>query len=96
MAQFLSELFASWGLSPSVFNVVWALLKALLVVGFMAVNALLLVWLERKVSGHIQQRPGPNRLGPIGLFQTFADAIKLISKEDVIPAAADRDRKSVV
>jgi len=55
-----------------------------------AVAALFLILLERKVAGWIQQRPGPNRLGPHGWFQTLADAIKLIGKEDVTPAGADR------
>lgn len=90
MAQSLSDLFVSWGFPPAVFNTAWALVKALLVLGFILLNALFLIWLERKVSGHIQQRPGPNRLGPFGLVQTFADALKLLFKEDVIPAAADR------
>lgn len=90
MEQFLSELLTSWGWSSGAINVVWALIKGLLVLGFILLNALFLIWLERKVSGHIQQRPGPNRLGPIGLFQTLADALKLLAKEDVIPAAADR------
>lgn len=90
MAQSLNDLLTSWGISGGAVNVVWALLKALLVLGFILLNALFLIWLERKVSGHIQQRPGPNRLGPFGLVQTFADALKLLFKEDVIPAAADR------
>lgn len=78
------------GLPVWVFNLIAALIKALIFALYVAVNALFLVWLERKVSGRIQRRPGPNRLGPFGLIQTFADAIKLISKEDVVPRGVDR------
>ncbi|MBO8141546.1 MAG: NADH-quinone oxidoreductase subunit NuoH [Firmicutes bacterium] len=66
------------------------LIKGVLVVAFLAVNALLLIYLERKVSGYIQNRLGPTRTGPKGLLQTLADAVKLLSKEDVIPSGADR------
>lgn len=52
--------------------------------------ALILILLERKIAGWISQRPGPNRLGPRGWFQTIADALKLIGKEDVTPAGADK------
>lgn len=90
MELFLSDLFASWGLAPWLFNITWALTKGLMVLGFVLINALAMIWLERKVSGHIQARMGPNRVGPKGLLQTFADALKLISKEDIIPSAADR------
>ena len=48
------------------------------------------IWAERKVSGHMQSRIGPNRVGPYGLFQSVADGIKLILKEDLIPCNADR------
>lgn len=51
--------------------------------------AMIAIWAERKVAGHIQSRPGPNRVGPIGLYQSLADGIKLILKEDLIPADAD-------
>ncbi|MEK7468345.1 MAG: NADH-quinone oxidoreductase subunit NuoH [Planctomycetota bacterium] len=50
----------------------------------------LLVWAERRISALIQDRVGPNRVGPFGLFQPLADAIKLLFKEDVIPDGADR------
>lgn len=54
-----------------------------------AVAALFGVWWERKVSGRIQMRFGPQQAGPAGLLQTLADTIKLVLKEDVTPSAAD-------
>src|SRR5215212_1554577 len=56
---------------------------ALVVVAF-------LVYFERKVAAHMQARQGPNRAGPIGLFQSFADLIKMLKKEDTTPAGADK------
>lgn len=48
------------------------------------------IWLERKVAGRIQDRLGPNRTGPFGLFQSFADLGKLLTKEDITPDGADK------
>ena len=45
------------------------------------------IWWERKVAGHMQSRPGPNRVGPMGMLQSLADGIKLMLKEDLRPAA---------
>jgi NADH-quinone oxidoreductase subunit H len=62
----------------------------ILVLAFSQVNALFLVWLERKVAGHIQVRPGPKEVGPFGILQTLADGVKLVGKELITPKYVDR------
>jgi NADH-quinone oxidoreductase subunit H len=57
---------------------------------FISVNALFLVWMERKVSARMQLRRGPLHVGPMGLLQTLADALKLLSKELVHPNQSDK------
>jgi NADH-quinone oxidoreductase subunit H len=49
-----------------------------------------LVWVERRVAALIQDRPGPNRVGPFGLMQSPADILKLFMKEDIVPASSDK------
>ncbi len=65
-------------------------IKALLVFIFCVVLTLMSVWGERRIVGRMQERPGPNRVGPFGLIQALADGVKLALKEDLIPAAADK------
>ncbi len=67
-----------------------ALIGSAVLVGAISVIVMLLVWMERKIIARMQDRLGPNRVGPFGLLQSVADAVKLLSKEDVIPARVDR------
>src|SRR3990172_8508130 len=68
-----------------------ALVHVFLIVNLVAVSALIFIWLERKVSGRIQDRLGPTRVGgKFGWLQTLADAVKLVTKEDLRPEGADR------
>lgn len=66
------------------------LLGVVIVMSFPLVVVILLIWVERKFAARIQDRIGPNRVGPWGLLQNVADAVKLITKEDITPAGADR------
>ena len=69
---------------------IWSIaLVALVFLPAIAMVAMFSIWWERKVAGHIQSRIGPNRVGPIGLLQSLADGLKLLLKEDLIPAGAD-------
>lgn len=77
-------------LPHSVAIVVAAVVAALLVFGFIGVAAFLFIWGERKVSGRIQDRLGPTRVGKFGLLQSLADGIKLVTKEDFVPAGSDK------
>ncbi len=67
-----------------------ALLGVLPLVGLFAGCFALATWAERKVLARIQNRIGPNRVGPVGLFQPVADGLKMLGKEDIVPEAADR------
>ena len=64
-------------------------LAAVSVMAFVGVNGLVLVYLERKLAGHIQRRPGPYEVGWHGLLQPFADAGKLVGKQLLMPDGAD-------
>ncbi len=76
--------------SPTLLSILVMVAGGVLIATVLAINALVLVYLERKVSAWMQDRLGPMEVGPRGLLQTLADAIKLLQKEDIVPAAADK------
>jgi NADH-quinone oxidoreductase subunit H len=73
-------------------QLIWwlVLLKVAIVFLFLLLVTMFMIWLERRVVGRMQNRPGPNRAGPFGLLQPVADAIKLALKEDIVPRTADK------
>jgi NADH-quinone oxidoreductase subunit H len=83
--ELLKSLMPVW-LADLLMAVIGAGLLATLVSGVV----IILVWMERKIIARMQDRYGPNRVGPFGLLQTVADAIKLLSKEDIVPVRVDK------
>ena len=91
--DFCLTLFQNFGFGD---NAEWlSYLTAGVIISFIVINLMILstafyTWFERRVLGRFQVRRGPNRNGPFGIFQPFADVVKLIMKEDTIPTEADR------
>ncbi len=63
---------------------------AVIILAFVLITAIIFLWLERRGIGRLQVRLGPNRVGPFGLLQPVADVLKLLTKEDIVPAKGDK------
>ena len=85
----ITEWVDSWG-PEWLASAVSGTIGALAILAVVGPTLLILIWTERKVIARIQVRYGPNRVGPRGLLQPVADAIKLILKEELVPRAADK------
>jgi NADH-quinone oxidoreductase subunit H len=88
--DFLADRFGQSALLEPLFTVFSYLVPCFAVLGMVSTIGGLLTYFERKVSADIQNRIGPNRVGPYGIFQFVVDGIKLFMKEDIIPDAADK------
>lgn len=77
------------GISPGIAKALWMPLPMGLMLIGSTVGVLVAVWLERKISAAAQQRIGPEYAGPLGVLQPVADGIKLVFKEDIVPAKSD-------
>jgi NADH-quinone oxidoreductase subunit H len=87
----LERLWQRVGLPHTWWLVLWAVIVAAIILVFIILTVMILIWLERKLAGDIQSRLGPARVGSkFGLLQSPADVLKLLLKEDIIPACADK------
>lgn len=81
---------SDFGISVELAKVLWMPFPMVLMLVGATVGVLVNVWLERKISAAAQQRIGPEYAGPLGVLQPVADGLKLVFKEDILPAKADR------
>ena len=77
-------------LAISLADFIWLVVGLFIMFSVLSIVVMSMIWLERKLLGRLQLRLGPTRTGPMGLLQPVADAVKLILKEDIIPASSEK------
>ncbi len=88
--QWFNGLLHNWGLAPDLTQLISFAVGAFILVAFSLFFCLLLIWAERKIGGRVQDRLGPNRVGPFGIVQAVADMLKIFTKEYVTPDGVDK------
>jgi NADH-quinone oxidoreductase subunit H len=88
-SSWMHAIWAGWGMPGFLLDFIFQLVIVLAVTLVLVLNALWIIYYDRKISALMQIRKGPNRVGPFGLLQTLADTVKLLIKEDVNPKKID-------
>ncbi len=90
IAEMLRAILGRFLSDPQLVDICMSLINIVSIFTIISLTAVVLVYAERKVSAFMQRRSGPNRVGPGGTLQTVADMVKLMAKEDIMPAGADK------
>jgi NADH-quinone oxidoreductase subunit H len=86
----IKSILSALGFGSFLINLVMSVVYFVAVAAVVTFNIIIIVWMDRRVASLFQERIGPNRVGPFGIFQSLVDAVKLIGKESIIPAAVDK------
>jgi NADH-quinone oxidoreductase subunit H len=86
----IKSILSALGFGSFLINMVMAVVYFVAVAAVVTFNIIIIVWMDRRVASLFQERIGPNRVGPFGILQSLVDAVKLIGKESIIPAAVDK------
>jgi NADH-quinone oxidoreductase subunit H len=86
----IKSILGALGFGSFLINLVMSVVYFVAVAAVVTFNIIIIVWMDRRVASLFQERIGPNRVGPFGILQSLVDAVKLIGKESIIPAAVDK------
>src|ERR1051325_11455340 len=90
IGDLLTNALTGMGIPAPVVMIILMAIGVVVVASFCLLLPLFLIWFERRIVARMQDRIGPNSVGPEGLLQTIADALKLMTKEDITPLGADK------